>query len=141
MHLKLLSWNIAQRVNTWTRLIELAEEHGIDVALLQEAKLPPAQLMDRLDTWPDKTVRSAWHTWDRPDSIGRSWCSALAWFPWSRCGVNGETRVRLIDARWDQPTISHPGQFSVGRAVAEGRQVLTLVSLYGVWDKRPDRAR
>jgi endonuclease/exonuclease/phosphatase family metal-dependent hydrolase len=63
------------------------------------------------------------------------------WFPWSRCEVAGETRVRLVDAKWDDPTISHPGQFAVGRLLRPDTTSLTVVSLYGIWDSRPEQRR
>jgi endonuclease/exonuclease/phosphatase family metal-dependent hydrolase len=128
-------------VDTWRRLVDLAQEHNVDVALVQEAGRPRGLAAEQLQTWPDKTDPNAWHTWDRPDSIGRYSCSALAWFPWSRWDVTGERRTRLVAAKWDEPTISHPGQFAVGRVSRSGETVMTIVSLYGIWDSRPEQRR
>jgi endonuclease/exonuclease/phosphatase family metal-dependent hydrolase len=136
--LRLLSWNVAQRTAGWDHVVELCREHGVDVAMLQEARRPPADL-NGLATWPAPEDKAAWHTWDRPDSVGRRWCAALAWFDWTRFEVDPEARVRLVDAKWDEPTISHPGQFAVGHLRTGPTDSLTLVSLYGIWDSQPEK--
>ena len=43
-----VSWNIAKRHAAWRQLVEM----GADVALLQEAGYPPADVAERVDTGP-----------------------------------------------------------------------------------------
>ena len=43
-----LSWNIARRHQPWRQLVEMAA----DVALLQEARIVPPDVADRVDTGP-----------------------------------------------------------------------------------------
>ena len=136
---RLLCWNMAHRKAAWPRLLELAESVGADVALVQEAGRPSGSVADRIVSWPRSEEPDEWHTWDRPDSTGRHWCSALVTFPWSRMSLEGEPRTRLDAAKWDAPTISHPGQFAVGRVSTATGQSLTLVSLYGLWDTQPGK--
>jgi hypothetical protein len=55
MSLRLVSWNIGHQIAAWH---ELAKDHELDVALLQEAIAPPAGATSRswLETrgsWPD----------------------------------------------------------------------------------------
>jgi len=137
---RLLCWNIAHRQGAWARLLALARTAHVDVAMLQEASRPrdPALTPD-LSTWPELADKDAWHTWDRPDSPGRRWCSAFAWFPWSRVEVETEPRVKLSDANWDVPTISHPGQFAVTRVSTSTGPIAALVSIYGLWDAMPGK--
>ena len=62
--IKIVSWNIGQRNEAWEVLLN----SGVDVALLQEAKQPPASVKDRIhvDDLPWRTRgrsdRSAWRT-------------------------------------------------------------------------------
>lgn len=136
---RLLCWNIAHRQSAWERLVSLARAAHIDIAMLQEASRPRADdVTSVVSTWPDAADKDAWHTWDRPDSPGRRWCSAIAWFPWSRVEVEPEALTRLSEANWDVPTISHPGQFAVAR-VSKGGQAAALVSIYGLWDAMPGK--
>ena len=43
-----VSWNIAKRHEAWRQLVDI----GADVALLQEAGMPPADVADKVDTGP-----------------------------------------------------------------------------------------
>jgi endonuclease/exonuclease/phosphatase family metal-dependent hydrolase len=136
---RVLTWNLAHRIKAWDRLVDIARDLRVDVALVQEAGRPRDAVLDTVATWPAAEDRRAWHTWDRPDSAGRHWCSALVWFPWSSVQVAPEVRTPLADATWDQPTISHPGQFAVGRLALPGGPAVTVVSLYGLWDTQPGK--
>ena len=62
-----VSWNIAKRHEAWRQLVDM----GADVALLQEAGMPPADVADRVDTGP----REHWdsHVWNSQWWEGRGW--------------------------------------------------------------------
>ena len=53
-----VSWNIAKRHEPWRQIVSM----GADVALLQEAGLPPADVAERVDTGPPEHWDS--HTWN-----------------------------------------------------------------------------
>ena len=53
-----VNWNIARRHEPWRQLVEM----GADVALLQEAGNPPADVADRVDTGPPEHWDS--HGWN-----------------------------------------------------------------------------
>ncbi len=133
--LTVLAWNVAHRAMAWDRVRTLVEEHGVDVALLQEAVPPAGGVTAGEHTWPDVDNRSAWHIWDRRDSTGRRWCSAIAWF--GDTALEPEERKKLWEAKWDDAAISHPGQFAVGYVALANGQRAALVSLYGIWDTQP----
>ena len=42
--IRVVSWNIFRREQPWRELIEMARQGKADVALLQEAGIPPADL-------------------------------------------------------------------------------------------------
>jgi hypothetical protein len=143
---RLLAWNIAHRRATWSALCELAQRDQVDFALLTEAGPPPGDLDMQITTWPSADDKAEWHTWDRPDSPGRRWCAAIVRFPWTRFDLRPQVRVPLSHANWDDPAISHPGQFAVARIHPldgdhDSAPVATLVSLYGVWDSLPSRRK
>lgn len=135
---RLLSWNMSHSIASWPHLVEVARVANVDVALLQEAGQPKGIDPSTVTTWPSMDDAESWHTWDRPDSVGRRWCAALAWFEWSRVHVQPEVRTRIDQANWDVPAITHPGQFAVGH-VTTGGGTFAAVSLYGIWDSQPQK--
>ena len=47
--IKVVSWNIAKRHQPWRELVQMADNGGADLALLQEVGSPPGDLVDRID--------------------------------------------------------------------------------------------
>ena len=93
--MKIISWNIARRVSPWHCLLDM----DVDIALLQEAAEPPAEVAERVEVDP-----APWRT-----------AGADADRPW-RAAV-----VRLSDracVEWIEPKsieVAGPGEFAVSR--------------------------
>lgn len=47
--IKVVNWNIGKRRQPWHELVRMADDGDADVALLQEAGIPPGDLVDRID--------------------------------------------------------------------------------------------
>lgn len=122
--LKILSWNIAHRQEIWRRVLD--EE--VDIALLQEACIPPADVAARLDL-EDEPWRTEGAGLDRP------WRTAIV-------GLGSTTKLEHIQAR--SIADAHPGDLAVSRAGTltaahvedpDTRETFTLVSMYASWEK------
>ncbi len=61
--IKVVSWNIAKKRQPWFELAELARQGEADLALLQEAGKPPAEIADRFRYEND--VLGACRNWHR----------------------------------------------------------------------------
>jgi endonuclease/exonuclease/phosphatase family metal-dependent hydrolase len=123
--MKIISWNVAHRSEPWRWLLE----SGADVALLQEAAEPPADVAVRVqvDAAPWRTAGGGKQPW--------------------RTAV-----VRLSDAvqvDWIEPAIlgeAHGGDLAVSRSgtltaatvTPDEGDPITVVSMYAVWE-RPHR--
>lgn len=147
--LTVMSWNMAGRVDAWEHAPFLVKQHAVSLALLQEAKNPA----DRQPAgWSVNPPASS-------EPKDQRWRIAV---PAKRLDANGE--VKDVEGRWfasaavatgsieftarvpkplheapDQTfAASHPGQFAVSATTtAEGKR-LTVISLYGVWDRMLD---
>lgn len=122
-HLNIISWNLAHRPRLW----QAVSESSADIALLQEACEPPADVLHLLRVDPEP-----WHT----DGAGkhRRWRVAIA-----QINPRIELRRHLIRSICD----AHPGELAVSRvgtlAAADVRhpetnEVITLISMYGSWE-------
>ena len=47
--IKVVSWNIARRLEPWRWLVRMAADGEADVALIQEAGSPPGELIDLIE--------------------------------------------------------------------------------------------
>ena len=120
--MKIVSWNMQHKQESWRRLLDM----DIDLALLQETCLPPADVADRIEIDP---VRLAGHG-------GRvSWPTAIA-------KVSDRIRVEWLEA---QPVglsvlgdiamrVSSPGTLTVGRVTPPSGQPFIAASIYGEWE-------
>jgi len=125
--MKLITWNMAHRGEAWRYLLD----SGADVALLQEAAAPPA------DVAPAIEVDSApWET--AGVGVSRQWRTAVA------------NLSKQYDLRWFQPRsidVANYGELAVSRLGTLAAAALTLptgeelivISIYGTWE-RPDSA-
>jgi endonuclease/exonuclease/phosphatase family metal-dependent hydrolase len=138
-----LSWNMNQRFDAWKRLRLLVAQHEVAVAL-QEAKRP-------------MRLPEAWRTHPPADDEQR-WRIAVPRFYRASDGALKETRRWFASAIVDigdraiaprEPVelhqvvdggfaCSHPGQFAVGDVQLDDGRQLTVVSLYGIWDRMTD---
>ncbi|CAN5611361.1 hypothetical protein BH24ACT26_BH24ACT26_23320 [soil metagenome] len=150
--LTFMSWNMNQQVQAWTHLGDLAEHHHVSAALLQEAKNPkalptgwtsnPPASEDRDDDLWRISVPRYYRAEDGELRETRRWY-ASAVISTAVISTNGpELRPRvplpLHQAADGEFACSHPGQFAVSDVCVDGAPVLTLVSLYGIWDTMID---
>ena len=121
--MKLISWNIASRADAWPVLLD----SGADVALLQEAAAPPAAVKDRVlvDQEPWSTAGAGFQ---------RAWRTAVVRL---NDGLSMEwLRLRpLSDATGDELGVSRPGTLAAARVTMPDGQPLTVVSMYGLWER------
>jgi hypothetical protein len=122
--IKLLSWNIAHRPNAWRTLIDA----DADIAMLQEACEPPADIASRFDVGTEP-----WFT-----------AGAGARRPWRTAIVNLSSRVRLERIPSQTIAEARPGDLAVSRLgslsaahVEDSDTGLThaLVSMYAAWER------
>jgi hypothetical protein len=119
---KVISWNIARREDAWRQLLDC----DADVALLQEAAEPPADVASRVEV------------------DGEPWLTAGAGVkrPWRTAVVGLGNRVRLEWLRPRPIEVAVPGELAVSRlgtlaaahVEAPDGSRLTLASVYGVWE-------
>ena len=75
MGVTVVSWNIATKIEPWRELVEM----DADVALLQEARRPPAEIADRLDIGPEESWDS--HSWNSEWWRERGWSAIYDRWP------------------------------------------------------------
>jgi endonuclease/exonuclease/phosphatase family metal-dependent hydrolase len=125
--MKLISWNIARRVDAWRLLVEC----DADVALLQEAAAPPADVAAMLDVDP-----APWRT--AGAGRNRPWRTAIA-------KLSDRVEVQWLETKPLHE--AHPGELGVSRSGTLSAAALTppsgtpfiVVSMYALWEK-PRRA-
>jgi len=127
------SWNMNQQDSSWAYLRTLGSDHGVQVALLQEAAHPKAT--NAIESEPRADEREAWLL-PVPPVARRNYCSAVVALD---AGLHLEPRrpTPLALAKYGKFAISHPGQFAVAD-VPVADITLTVVSLYGIWDRMHD---
>lgn len=128
--LKIISWNINRRVQAWRQLLA----SDADVALLQEAGEPPADVAAQVEVDP-----GPWRT-----------AGAGQERPWRAAVVNISRRFRVVwlhalpieAARPRDLAVCRPGTLAAAVAKTPSGE-LTLASLYGAWERplRSTRSR
>jgi endonuclease/exonuclease/phosphatase family metal-dependent hydrolase len=126
------TWNMNHQVKSWTHLDQLREQHGVQVALLQEA-VPPSDS----GRWPGITpdpIAPGWSIRGSKD-MKYKWSSAIALLD-DQLSFTPVLPTPLAEADYKTFAASHPGQFAVARVrLPEASEELVLISLYGVWHK------
>jgi len=123
--MKIISWNIAHRSAVWSDVWAL----DADIALLQEAPAPDTG--DRSAIIPG--ADTAWLT---TGSAGRSWRTAIV-------NLTGRATLRehsLLPVEEDSVhgvTVHRPGALTIADVMNDGRPVLTIASMYAVWERPP----
>lgn len=118
--LKLISWNMAQRKAAW----QFLASSDVDIALVQEAKEPPAELAGRfsIDAAPWQTGPSrAWRTAVVNVSNG----AELQWIA---------TRP-LPDAQSEELGVSRPGTIAAAIVTPPNGEPFIAVSAYASWEQ------
>jgi exonuclease III len=121
--LRLVSWNIQQLDEPW-RL--LAADESLDVALLQEAKPPPTEVLCDVVPGRDSDCR-----WTMP-GYTRCFRTAVARLS-DRVTVRGRRTVDLHVADADALHVSRGGTLAVTLYVGDG-ETITCISAYAVWE-------
>ena len=134
MAVTVVSWNIATRIEPWRELVAM----DADVALLQEARRPPAEIADLLDIGPHESWDS--HSWNSDWWRGR----------WAALYDRGPMVVRLsdrVDVEWftqvspdgwperDEISVSGIGTLAAARVTPKdgSTEPFIVVSTYGRW--------
>ncbi len=120
---KIVSWNIAQRSEPWRVLAGM----DADVALLQEAGPPPADVAGRIEV--DRAP------WSAPGGGGtRPWRTAVVKLS-DRVDVEWIEARRLEDGGPEHLAVSRPGTLAAARVSSPGVEPIVLVSMYSLWTR------
>ena len=125
-------WNIAKRHAAWRQLVEM----GADVALLQEAGEPPADVAGRVDTgprehWDSHVWNSDWwqgrfrNLFDRSAMVVKlSDCVEVEWF---------KQVAPVSEVAADEIAVSGLGTIAAARVTADGVSPFIVVSMAAAW--------
>ena len=119
--MKIVSWNIARSTAPWHTLLGM----DADIALLQEAAEPPAEVSGLIDTGPAP--------WCTPGSDGNR--------PWRAAVVKLSDRVRvewiaaksLEEAASGELAVSRPATLDAATVTPPVGEPIVIVSMYGLW--------
>ena len=135
MTTRVVSWNIARWHEPWRQLVEM----GADVALLQEAGNPPADVADRVDTgplehWDSHGWNSDWWEGRFPNLFDR-WPKVVKLS--DRVEVEWFKQVGPISAaRPDEIAVSGIGTIAAARVrPKDGSAPFIAVSMYAKWTR------
>ena len=123
MNLKIVSWNIAQRLKPWHRLLEL----DADIALLQEAAKPPRKVAERVDVNPGP--------WRTAGGDGyRPWRAAVVRLS-SRVEVDWIEAKPIDEAGAGEFAVSRAGTLAAAKVTPPRGEPLVIVSMYAPWTR------
>ena len=118
--LRIVSWNIARRTEPWYELLDM----GADIALLQEAAEPPANVMEQIAVGSEP-----WTTAGDDSARTRKWRTAVVALTdrveveWLRSGRVGEERPKGL-------AVSRRGTLAVATVNAPGYEAFFIASMY-----------
>lgn len=117
--MKIISWNIAHQTEPWRMLAK----SGADVALVQEAGVPPSDVLSliRVDDAPWASAGCKW----RAAVVGLSERVEVRW-----------RSLRAFDQAGDGLEVSRCGMLAIADVEDRTRgETITLVSMYGKWER------
>lgn len=121
--MKMVSWNMAHRPESWRYLLSKAP----DVALLQEACAPPPDVNSRISTDISE--------WKTSGSKRRPWRTSVVTFR-SDLKLDPIPLVPLTDAKDGEFAVSRPGTVAAAHMTSAAEEKpITLVSMYSLWEK------
>ena len=120
--IKAISWNIAHRTALWGDVAEL----DADVALLQEAPVPPLDIAARTKTDPQP-----WRT--EGGSVKRDWRAAVVKLS-SRVQATWHEPKSIRDAEPGEFAVSRLGTLSAATITAPDQEPLIFISMYSTWE-------
>ena len=121
MTIRIVSWNIAQREDAWRALLD----SDADIALLQEATEPPADVASRVDVNPGP--------WCTAGLGARPWRTAIA-------KLSPEVHLEWIKSQPIENTsdgdlsVSRLGTLSAAIVKSENTKPFIIVSMYAAWE-------
>ncbi len=120
---KLITWNIARRENAWRSLVD----SDADIALLQEAAEPPADIAGILDVDP-----APWRTVGAGQN--RPWRAAIVKLS-DRAEVQWLEAKPIHEARPGELAVSRLGTLAAAIVTPSLGEPFIVVSLYALWEK------
>lgn len=122
--LKVIAWNIAQRSAAWHFLAD----SDADVALLQEAREPPADVAAKISC-----DREPWQC----AGGNQQWRAAIVKLS-SRAEVRWLEAKPLVEARGGELGVSRPGTLAAAIITPYQGEPFVAVSVYGQWEAPHD---
>ena len=120
---KIIAWNIARREEAWRCLLDTDG----DIALLQEAIEPPADVARRLDVDP-----APWRTVGA--GLNRPWRAAVVKLS-SRVGVQWFEPKPVENAHRGELAVSRPGTLAAAILTPSTGEPFIVASMYAPWEK------
>lgn len=121
---RIVSWNIAQRDECWR---QLAADSSLDVALLQEAKAPPADVSLEVFGAEDGWVTAGWERRAFRTAVVR--CS-------DRVRVESELVARPVGvAGRNELAVSRAGTIALAKVTPAEGEPFTVASVYAAWER------
>ena len=121
--IKVISWTSARREEAWRLLLD----GNADIALLQEAAPPPADVAARLEVDP-----APWRT--AGAGLNRPWRVAIAKLS-HRVEVEWLEAKPLEDARPGELAVSRPGTLAAAKVYVPNAEPFLVASMYAPWEK------
>ena len=118
---KVITWNIGERKDAWHCLLE----SGADIALVQEATEPPADVAQRIKCSP-----GPWRTAGAGRRPGRAVVVQLS----SRVDVKWITPTLIEDARSGELVVSRPGTLDAASVTPPTGEPFVAISMYAQWE-------
>jgi endonuclease/exonuclease/phosphatase family metal-dependent hydrolase len=120
---KLIAWNIARREDAWRWLLD----SDADIALVQEATEPPADVAGKLELDP-----SPWRT--AGAGLNQPWRTAVVKLS-NQVEVHWLEAKPIEDARPGELAVSRPGTLAAAILTPLAGEALIVVSIYAPWEK------
>jgi exonuclease III len=118
--MKMITWNIAQSADVWSLLFD----SNADVALLQEAREPPADVAAKVQVNPDP-----WRT-----GSSRSWRAAIVKLS-NHVNIEWLEAKSLSDAQAGELGVGRTGTLAAATVTPSSGDSIIAVSVYALWEK------
>jgi len=129
--IRIVSWNIARRTEPWYELLDM----GADIALLQEAAEPPADVMERI-----KVGAEPWTTAGDQSGRTRKWRTAVVGLT-DRVGVKRMRSGPVGEERPGTLAVSRHGTLAAASVSAPGCEPFFVASMYAAWEKPQEQVQ
>ncbi len=123
--MKIISWNIGQMKEPWHLLLDM----DADLALLQEASVPPPELAGRLEVDPGPWEIAG------PYATPQRWRTAIVRLS-DRIKVEWIDTKPVAEAGWRELGVSIPGTLTAAKVTPPEGESFFAISMYSQW-RRP----